>query len=562
MSSRIPIVPESTEPLPRLGENTGLLSWVASIDHKQIVIMYLIGTLIYFVIGGLEALMIRAQLAKPGSELLSPEMYNQLFTMHGTTMIFFVIMPFLIGIGVYLVPLMIGARDMAFPRLNALSFWLFAFGGVLLYYSFFTQSGAPDVGWFAYAPLSEKPFSLNNGPTYWALGLLVSGIGSLISGLSNVVTILTMRTPGMTMRRLPLFVWMILVTSFLLVFVMPIITSAFAMLLLDRLLGATFFTPSFGGSAILWQHFFWGFGHPEVYILILPAFGIISEVIPVFSRKPIYGYEFVAGSTVAIGLLSLGVWAHHMFAVGLGNVANAYFSLASMLIAIPTGIKVLNWVATMWGGRINFATPMLFATAFIIEFVIGGLSGVAIASVPIDWIVTDSYFIVAHFHYTIFGGSLFAIFAGVYYWFPKFTGRMLSETLGKWHFWLTVVGFNMTFFIQHFLGVMGMPRRTYTYHDLPYWGSMNLISTIGAFIIAASVLVFVWNIIVSLRKGEPAGDNPWKAWTLEWATPSPPPVYNFKLVPPVRGRRPLWDLAHPDSPDEPDAKIVTEGPNG
>ena len=562
MSSRIPIVPESTEPLPRLGENTGLLSWVASIDHKQIGIMYLIGTLIYFVIGGLEALMIRAQLAKPGSELLSPEMYNQLFTMHGTTMIFFVIMPFLIGIGVYLVPLMIGARDMAFPRLNALSFWLFAFGGVLLYYSFFTQSGAPDVGWFAYAPLSEKPFSLNNGPTYWALGLLVSGIGSLISGLSNVVTILTMRTPGMTMRRLPLFVWMILVTSFLLVFVMPIITSAFAMLLLDRLLGATFFTPSFGGSAILWQHFFWGFGHPEVYILILPAFGIISEVIPVFSRKPIYGYEFVAGSTVAIGLLSLGVWAHHMFAVGLGNVANAYFSLASMLIAIPTGIKVLNWVATMWGGRINFATPMLFATAFIIEFVIGGLSGVAIASVPIDWVVTDSYFIVAHFHYTIFGGSLFAIFAGVYYWFPKFTGRMLSETLGKWHFWLTVVGFNMTFFIQHFLGVMGMPRRTYTYHDLPYWGSMNLISTIGAFIIAASVLVFVWNIIVSLRKGEPAGDNPWKAWTLEWATPSPPPVYNFKLVPPVRGRRPLWDLAHPDSPDEPNAKIVTEGHNG
>jgi len=562
MSSRIPIVPESTEPLPGLGENTGLLSWVASIDHKQIGIMYLIGTLIYFVIGGLEALMIRTQLAKPGSELLSPEMYNQLFTMHGTTMIFFVVMPFLIGVGVYLVPLMIGARDMAFPRLNALSFWLFAFGGVLLYYSFFTQSGAPDVGWFAYAPLSEKPFSLNNGPTYWALGLLVSGIGSLISGLNNVVTILTMRTPGMTMRRLPLFVWMMLVTSFLLVFVIPIITSAFVMLLLDRLLGATFFTPAFGGSAILWQHFFWGFGHPEVYILVLPAFGIVSEVIPVFSRKPIYGYEFVAGSTVAIGLLSLGVWAHHMFAVGLGNVANAYFSLASMLIAIPTGIKVLNWVATMWGGRINFAVPMLFATAFIIEFVVGGLSGVAIASVPIDWVVTDSYFIVAHFHYTIFGGSLFAIFAGVYYWFPKFTGRMMSETLGKWHFWLTVVGFNMTFFIQHFLGVMGMPRRTYTYHDMPYWGSMNLISTIGAFIIALSVLVFIWNIIVSLRKGEPAGDNPWKAWTLEWATTSPPPVYNFKLVPPVRGRRPLWDLAHPDSPDEPDAKIVTEGPNG
>ena len=494
MSSRIPLVPENTVPLPSLKANNGLLSWVSSIDHKQIGIMYLIITLIYFLLGGLEALLIRVQLAHPGNDFLTPEAYNQLFTMHGTTMIFFVVMPFLIGVGVYLLPLMIGARDMAFPRLNALSFWLFFFGGILLYYSFLTQSGAPDVGWFAYAPLSEKPFSLNKGPTYWALGLLASGIGSVASGLNNVVTILTMRTPGMTMRRIPLFVWMMLVTSLLLVFVIPIITAAFAMMLLDSILGATFFTPAHGGSAILWQHFFWGFGHPEVYILILPAFGIISEVIPVFSRKPIYGYEFVAASTVAIGLLSLGVWAHHMFAVGLGNVANAYFSLASMLIAIPTGVKVLNWVATMWGGRINFATPMLFGTAFIIEFVVGGLTGVAIASVPIDWVVTDSYFIVAHFHYAIFGGSVFAIFAGVYYWFPKFTGRMLSETLGKWHFWLTVIGFNMTFFIQHFLGVMGMPRRTYTYYDMPYWGSMNLISTIGAMILGLSVIVFVWNI--------------------------------------------------------------------
>ncbi len=556
MSSRIPIVPENTIPLPSLKANNGLLSWVASVDHKQIGIMYLIITLVYFLLGGLEALLIRVQLAHPGNDFLTPETYNQLFTMHGTTMIFFVVMPFLIGVGVYLLPLMIGARDMAFPRLNALSFWLFFFGGILLYYSFFTQSGAPDVGWFAYAPLSEKPFSLNKGPTYWALGLLASGIGSVASGLNNVVTILTMRTPGMTMRRIPLFVWMMLVTSLLLVFVIPIITAAFAMMLLDSLLGATFFTPAHGGSAILWQHFFWGFGHPEVYILILPAFGIISEVIPVFSRKPIYGYEFVAASTVAIGLLSLGVWAHHMFAVGLGNVANAYFSLASMLIAIPTGIKVLNWVATMWGGRINFATPMLFATAFIIEFVIGGLTGVAIASVPIDWVVTDSYFIVAHFHYAIFGGSVFAIFAGVYYWFPKFTGRMLSETLGKWHFWLTVIGFNMTFFIQHFLGVMGMPRRTYTYYDMPYWGSMNLISTIGAMILGLSVIVFVWNILASLRHGKPAGDNPWNAWTLEWATTSPAAVENFELVPPVRGRRPLWDLAYPDMPDEPGAKIV------
>ena len=554
--SGTPIVPENFKPLPSLRENEGMLSWAASIDHKQIGIMYLICTLVYFGLGGLEALMIRIQLAKPEFGFISPEVYNQMFTMHGTTMIFFVVMPFLIGIGVYLVPLMIGARDMAFPRLNALSFWLFVFGGILIYYSFLTQSGAPDVGWFAYAPLSEKPFSLNKGPTYWALGLLASGIGSVASGLNNIVTILTLRTPGMTMRRLPLFVWMILVTSFLLILVIPIITSAFAMMLLDRLLGATFFTPAHGGSAILWQHFFWGFGHPEVYILILPAFGIISEVIPVFSRKPIYGYEFVAGSTVAIGLLSLGVWAHHMFAVGLGDVVTAYFSLASMLIAVPTGVKVLNWVATMWGGKLIFKTPMLFATAFIIEFVIGGLTGVAIASAPIDWVVTDSYFIVAHFHYALFGGSLFAIFAGVYYWFPKFSGRMMSETLGKWHFWLTVIGFNLTFFIQHFLGVMGMPRRTYTYHDFPHWGWMNLLSTIGAIILAVSVIIFVVNIIRSLKIGSKAGDNPWNAWTLEWATSSPPPVENFRFVPPVRGRRPLWDLAHPDNPDEPDSKLV------
>ena len=556
MSRRLPLVPENTEPLPSVGENQGLLTWIASVDHKQIGIMYLICTVVFFVVGGLEALVMRIQLAQPEMSFISPEVYNQMFTMHGTTMIFFVVMPFLIGIGVYLVPLMIGARDMAFPRLNALSFWLFVLGGILMYYSFLTQSGASEVGWFAYAPLSEKPFSLNKGPTYWALGLLATGIGSVISGLNNIITILTMRTPGMSMRRLPLFVWMILVTSFLLVFVIPIIASAFAMMLLDRLLGATFFTPAYGGSAILWQHFFWGFGHPEVYILILPAFGIISEIVPVFSRKPIFGYEFVAGSTVAIGLLSLGVWAHHMFAVGLGDVTNLYFSLASMLIAIPTGIKVLNWVATMWGGKIIFATPMLFAATFIIEFVIAGLTGVAIASVPIDWVVTDSYFIVAHFHYALFGGSMFAIFAGIYYWFPKLTGRMLSETLGKWHFWLTVIGFNMTFFIQHFLGVMGMPRRTYTYHDMPYWGSMNLISTIGSIVLAVSVLIFIWNVHVSLKRGKKAGDNPWNAWTLEWYASSPPAVNNFDLVPPATGRRPLWDLAHPEQPDNPNAKVV------
>lgn len=548
--SRIPLVPENVEPLPSVGENEGLLSWIASVDHKQIGIMYLIATLVFFLIGGLEALLIRIQLASPENDFISPEFYNQLFTMHGTTMIFFVVMPFLIGIGVYLLPLMIGARDMAFPRLNALSFWLFIFGGILIYYSFFTQSGAPDVGWFSYAPVSEKPFSLNKGPTYWCIGLLCTGIGSVASGLNNVVTILRLRAAGMTMKRIPLFVWMLLVTSLLLIFVLPIITSAFAMLLLDRLLGATFFDPAHGGSAILYQHFFWGFGHPEVYILVLPAFGIISEVIPVFSRRPIFGYEFIAGSSVAIGLLSLGVWAHHMFAVGLGNTANIYFSIASMLIGIPTGIKVLNWTATMWGGKLIFATPMLFAVAFLLEFVLGGITGIALSSVPIDWQVTDTYFVVAHFHYVLFGGSVFAVFAGVYYWFPKFTGRMLSEKIGKWHFWLTVIGFNLTFFIQHFIGQAGMPRRVYTYPDLPYWGIMNLISTIGSIILGISVLIFVWNVFKSLKHGKHAGDNPWNAWTLEWATSSPPQVYNFKAVPPVHGRRPLWDLAHPDIPDE------------
>lgn len=548
--SRIPLVPENVEPLPAISESEGLLSWIGSIDHKQIGIMYIICTFAFFLVGGAEALLMRIQLIQPELKFLSPELYNQLFTMHGTTMIFFVVMPFLIGTGVYLVPLMIGARDMAFPRLNALSFWLFVFGGLLIYYSFLTQSGAPEVGWFAYTPLSEKPFSLNKGPTYWALGLLATGIGSIASGLNNIVTILTLRTSGMTMRRLPLFVWMIFVTSFLLIFLVPVIAAAFAMLLLDRLLDASFFTPATGGSAILYQHFFWGFGHPEVYILILPAFAIISEVIPVFSRRPIFGYEFVAGSTVAIGLLSVAVWAHHMFAVGLGNVLNAYFSIASMLIAIPTGIKVLNWTATMWGGKIRFATPMLFAVTFLLEFVIGGLTGVAIASAPIDWVLTDSYFIVGHFHYTLFGGSVFAIFAGVYYWFPKFTGRLLSERIGKWHFWLTVIGFNLTFLIQHLLGLVGMPRRVYTYQDFPYWGTMNLISTIGAIILGVSVLIFIYNVLLSLRRGQAAGDNPWNAWTLEWATTSPPPVYDFELVPPVHGRRPLWDLAHPDMPDE------------
>jgi cytochrome c oxidase subunit I len=529
-------------------EREGLLAWVASVDHKQIGIMYMLAAAVFFGCGGLEALLMRVQLAVPNNHFLSPEAYNQIFTMHGTTMIFLVVVPLLIGMGTYLVPLMIGARDMAFPRLNAFGFWVFVFGGLLLYFSFLA-GGAPAAGWFSYAPLSELPYSSSAGVDYWALGLLAVGVGTVAAGINFIVTTLTLRAPGMTIRRLPLFVWMTLVNSVLIIMAIPIFNAALVMLLIDRQLNAHFFTPASGGSALLWQHYFWAFGHPEVYIMVLPAFGIISEVIPVFSRKPIYGYEFIAGSTVAIAFLSFAVWAHHMFAVGLGHLFDLAFAAGSMLIAVPTGIKIFNWIATMWGGTIRFTVAMRFAVAFIVMFTIGGLSGVSFAIVPIDWQMTDSYYVVAHMHYVLFGGTLFALFAGVYYWFPKIAGRMLSERLGRIHFWLTFIGFNLTFMVQHILGMLGMPRRVFTYPDLPWWGGLNMISTIGAFTLLAAMLVFAWNLIVSLRSGEIAGDNPWEAWTLEWATSSPPPLENFIRVPPVRGRRPLWDLAHPERAD-------------
>jgi cytochrome c oxidase subunit I len=538
---------------PEAAYRSGLLSWVASVDHKQIGIMYVLVALFFFVVGGLEAVLIRLQLAQPNANVLSPEAYNQMFTMHGTTMIFLVGMPVLVGFGNYLVPLMIGATDMAFPRLNALGLWLLVFGGLLLYFSFIAGA-APNQGWFSYAPFSLRPYTPHVGVEYWALGLLVTGIGSVTAGINFIVTIVAMRAPGMTMRRLPLFVWTTLVTAFLTVFAIAIFNAALVMLLADRLLQANFFRPLNGGSPILWQHIFWAFGHPEVYILALPAFGIISEVIPVFARKPIFGYEFIAGSTLAIGFLSFGAWVHHMFAVGLGFGWDAFFAASTMIIAVPTGVKVFNWVATMWGGSIRFTTPMLFAVAFLITFTLGGLSGVTFAIVPVDWMTTDTYYVVAHFHYVLVGGTLFGVFAGIYYWFPKVTGRMYSERLGKLHFWLNFIGFNMTFFIQHFLGLMGMPRRTWTYPDLPHWGWMNMVSSIGGVISALALLVLFWNIIVSLRSGEPAGDNPWDAWTLEWATTSPPPPHNFDQLPPIHGRRPLWDLAHPDMADEKHAR--------
>ncbi len=524
-------------------------TWMASVDHKQIGILYLWTSLLFFLLGGVEALLIRLQLFFPHSEFLSPEMFNQIFTMHGTTMIFLVLMPLLFGLATYLLPLMIGARDMAFPRLNALSYWIFLFGALLLNFSFVgggsVGNGAPDAGWFAYAPLTEIPFNIDPGMDFWALAILGLGVSTTSSAINFVVTILKYRAPGMTLTRLPLFVWMTLITSFLALLALPALNASAILLLFDRQLHTMFFLPSQGGKALLWQHFFWFFGHPEVYILILPAFGIISEVIPTFARKPIYGYEFIAGSSLAIAFLAFGVWIHHMFTVGLGAGIYYVFAATSMLIAIPTGIKIFNWMATLWNGQIRFTTSMLFATAFLIEFTLGGLSGIAFATIPIDWQLTDSYFVVAHLHYVLFGGTLFALFAGIYYWFPKMSGKYLNERLGKWHFWLTLLGFNATFLIQHFLGLLGMPRRIYTYPaDRPYWTLFNQISTIGAFVLGTAVLIFIYNLFQSLRRGSPAENNPWGGTSLEWLCSSPPPPENFFHVPLIRNRRPLEDYNH------------------
>jgi cytochrome c oxidase subunit I len=536
-------IPEPASPFPGIGvsSNQGLLQWISSVDHKMIGIMYLLIALIFFLIGGAEALLMRIQLAEPVNHFLTPEAYDQIFTMHGTTMIFLVAMPAVLGFSVYFTPLMIGANEMAFPRMNSFSLWITFFGGLLLYFSFLA-GGGPDAGWFNYAPLNEKNYSSSNGIDYYAMGLLLTGIGSVTTSINLIVTILHYRVKGMKLNMLPLFVWMVFVNSFLLIAAFPSLNAALAMLLLDRQFQAHFFNTTNGGSALLWQHLFWIFGHPEVYIVILPPFGILSEVFPVFSRKPIFGYAFVAASSVAIALLAFGVWAHHMFAVGLGNTVDAFFSASSMLIGIPTGVKVFNWIATMYGGKIRFTVSMMFAIAFLIEFTIGGLSGIAFSIVPIDWQLTDTYYVVAHLHYVFIGGTIFGILAGLFYWFPKMTGKMLDEKMGKWFFWLFVIGFNGTFLVQHILGIKGMPRRVFTYPDLPWYGVLNFISTIGAFIMGASVLLLVYTVYKSIKSGKAAGNDPWNGFTLEWLTTSPPLLKNFDEVPEVKSRWPLWDM--------------------
>ena len=532
-----------------------LHEWVTTVDHKRLGILYILFALLFLLIAGVEALIIRAQLMHSHNDFVSPQVFNRMFTMHGTTMIFFVVMPVLLGFGNYLVPLMIGARDMAFPRLNAFSFWLSAFGGLLLYFSFLGGNGlygsgnAPDVGWWAYAPLTARAFSPGHSSDYWTLALLVSGFGSIGTGINIIATIICMRCPGMKLSRIPLLAWMYLVTSALILIAITPLSAAQIMLLIDRYLGGHFFDAQAGGSAVLWMHFFWIFGHPEVYILILPSFAFISEIIPVFSRKPIFGYAIMVAATIAIGFVSMSVWAHHMFTVGMNSTANSFFTITSMVIAVPTGIKIFNWLATMWEGRIQLKVPMLFCIGFLFQFLIGGLTGIMQATAPFDWQLSLSYFVVAHFHYIIVGGILFALFAAFYYWYPKMTGRMLSERLGKWHFWLFVIGFHMTFTVMHIPGLLGMPRRIYTYEPGRGWDTLNFIITIGAFIQAIATLVFVANLVISYFKGELAGNDPWDAWTLEWSIPSPPPSYNFASIPVVESRRPLWDLKHPEDPD-------------
>jgi cytochrome c oxidase subunit 1 len=532
-----------------------LYSWVTTVDHKRLGILYILYAILFLVVGGVEATIMRIQLVVPHNHFVSPQLFNRMFTMHGTTMIFFVAMPVLFGFGNYLIPLMIGARDMAFPRLNAWSFWLTAFGGLLLYFSFvggyglYGAGSAPDVGWFAYAPLTAKTFSVGHSTDFWTLALLVSGFGSIGAAVNFVTTIVCLRCPGMTFLKMPLLVWLDLVMGAMVLLVISPLTAAQVMLSLDRFLGAHFFDTQAGGSAVLWMHFFWIFGHPEVYVLVIPAFAFVSEIIPVFSRKPIFGYPVMVAATVGIGFVSFGVWAHHMFTIGMNSYANSFFAITTMVVGIPTGIKIFNWLGTMWGGKLHFQTPMLFCVGFLFQFLIAGLTGIMLSAAPFNWQLSGSYFVVAHFHYVIVGGIFFALFGAFYYWFPKMSGRLYNELLGKLHFWLFVIGFHLTFDFMHIPGILGMPRRIYTYEPGRGWDIWNFIVTLGVFFQIIATLIFVGNLLYSIFKGATAGNDPWDAWTLEWSTPSPPPEYNFSRTPIVFSRRPLWDIKHPEDPD-------------
>ncbi len=518
----------------------GIVGFLTTVDHKRIGRRYLVTSVVFLVLGGIQALLMRTQLATPENTFLSPAVYDQLMTMHGVTMIFLFNTPVWAGFGNYALPLQIGTRDMAFPRLNALSYWIFLFSGVFIYSSFFVGE-APDAGWFAYTSLSEKAFSSGLGLDFWAVGLAFLGVSTTIGAVNFIVTTFKMRAPGMTASRLPIFVWATLVMSFMVLFAVPAVTLSQVLLELDRLLSFNFFAATGGGDPVLYQHLFWIWGHPEVYIVFVPATGVVSMVIATFSRQRLMGHLLVATALVAIGFLSFGVWVHHMFTVGLGFLALSFFSAASFLVSIPSGVQYFAWIGTLWNGRPRYTTPMLWALGMMFIFLLGGITGVMVAMVPFDFQAQDSYFVVAHFHYTLNGGSVFPVFAALYYWFPKMTGRMPNERLGKWAFWLTFVSFNLTFFPMHLLGLFGMPRRYYTYLEEVHWGGINLFVTVSAFVLALGFGLAIFNLVWSRWKGAPAGPNPWDADTLEWATTSPPPEYNFLELPRVHSRYPLWD---------------------